>query len=59
LNRFTRHGESEYNAQGKIGGDSPLTIAGEEYAHALADWVEGNLNDESKSTDFTHYMTIT
>ena len=29
---LTRHGESEYNRQGKIGGDSPLSERGESYA---------------------------
>jgi broad specificity phosphatase PhoE/predicted kinase len=33
---FTRHGESEFNVLGRIGGDSPLSDAGRAYAHALA-----------------------
>jgi broad specificity phosphatase PhoE len=33
---FTRHGQSEYNRQGKIGGDSSLSKAGVEYAERLA-----------------------
>jgi len=33
---LTRHGQSEYNLLGKIGGDSGLTPAGIEYAHRLA-----------------------
>lgn len=33
---LTRHGQSEYNLLGKIGGDSGLTAAGKEYAHRLA-----------------------
>jgi len=37
---LTRHGESEYNVQERIGGDSPLTHMGDEYAHALGDWVQ-------------------
>lgn len=32
----TRHGQSEYNLLGKIGGDSGLSSNGEEYAHRLA-----------------------
>ena len=35
---FTRHGQSEYNEMGKIGGDSGLTAHGEEYARALGEW---------------------
>ena len=41
---FTRHGQSEYNVEDRIGGDSSLTPRGEEYAHALGDWVENNLS---------------
>lgn len=33
---LTRHGQSEYNLLGKIGGDSGLTAAGIEYAKRLA-----------------------
>lgn len=33
---LTRHGQSEYNLLGKIGGDSGLTPAGVEYARRLA-----------------------
>jgi hypothetical protein len=33
---FTRHGQSEYNLLGKIGGDSGLSPAGVEYAKRLA-----------------------
>jgi len=40
---LTRHGESEYNALGKLGGNPPLTRAGEEYARRLAAWVPPNM----------------
>ena len=33
---LTRHGQSEYNYQGKIGGDSGLSVMGEKFAVALA-----------------------
>lgn len=35
---LSRHGQSEYNLLGKIGGDSGLTEAGLEYARRLADF---------------------
>jgi broad specificity phosphatase PhoE len=35
---LTRHGQSEYNLLGKIGGDSGLTPAGQEYARRLAEF---------------------
>jgi broad specificity phosphatase PhoE len=40
FDRLTRHGQSEYNVVERIGGDSGLTQKGDEFAHALADWVE-------------------
>jgi len=43
---LTRHGESEYNLNDRIGGDSPLTSKGDEYAHVLADWVESHIQGE-------------
>lgn len=38
---FTRHGESEYNVLGRIGGDAALSPRGESYAHALAEYMNG------------------
>ena len=35
---LTRHGESEFNVAGKIGGDSPLAPRGKEYAEVLGDY---------------------
>ena len=35
---LTRHGESEYNQLGKIGGDSELSPRGQQYARALAQY---------------------
>ncbi|XP_037701223.1 6-phosphofructo-2-kinase/fructose-2,6-bisphosphatase 3 isoform X2 [Choloepus didactylus] len=41
-----RHGESEYNVQGKIGGDSGLSSRGKKFASALSKFVEEqNLKD--------------
>uniref|UniRef100_A0A7S2SNR4 6-phosphofructo-2-kinase domain-containing protein n=1 Tax=Rhizochromulina marina TaxID=1034831 RepID=A0A7S2SNR4_9STRA len=37
---LTRHGQSEYNAMGRIGGDPDLTEMGERYALALKDFAE-------------------
>jgi 6-phosphofructo-2-kinase / fructose-2,6-biphosphatase 3 len=36
---LSRHGESEFNVVGRIGGDSPLTAHGTEYAELLAAFV--------------------
>jgi predicted kinase len=40
---LTRHGQSEYNAIGRIGGDSGLSIHGINYARKLAEFVEQNI----------------
>eukprot|EP01116_Phalansterium_solitarium_P024271 TRINITY_DN8849_c0_g1_i1.p1 TRINITY_DN8849_c0_g1~~TRINITY_DN8849_c0_g1_i1.p1 ORF type:complete len:550 (+),score=189.67 TRINITY_DN8849_c0_g1_i1:200-1849(+) len=40
---ITLHGQSEYNISGKLGGDPALTPMGDDYAHAVADWVEQNV----------------
>lgn len=40
---LTRHGQSEYNLLGKIGGDSGLTTAGIEYARRLADFAKDHI----------------
>jgi len=36
---LTRHGESEFNVVGRIGGDAPLTACGREFADRLASFV--------------------
>ena len=43
---LTRHGQSEYNAVGRIGGDSGLSSHGDKYAQILAEWVEENVTRE-------------
>jgi broad specificity phosphatase PhoE len=45
---FTRHGESEYNVQGRIGGDSGLSPRGVAYSHRLAAFLN-NLYPPGKS----------
>ena len=40
---FTRHGQSEYNTLGKIGGDSGLSKYGLEYAKRLAVYARDNI----------------
>jgi broad specificity phosphatase PhoE/predicted kinase len=36
---LTRHGESAFNAEGRLGGDAPLSARGQVYARSLADFV--------------------
>jgi len=40
---LSRHGQSEYNVLGKIGGNPPLSRAGEEYARRLGEWAPANI----------------
>ena len=37
---LTRHGESEYNSEGKIGGDPNLTPQGRRYARKMGEWID-------------------
>ncbi|KAJ7116434.1 6-phosphofructo-2-kinase-domain-containing protein [Mycena epipterygia] len=43
---FSRHGESQYNVEGKIGGDSLLSPRGMEYAKALPALIKDNIGDQ-------------
>ncbi|RPD65794.1 bifunctional 6-phosphofructo-2-kinase/fructose-2,6-bisphosphate 2-phosphatase [Lentinus tigrinus ALCF2SS1-7] len=42
---FSRHGESQFNVEGKIGGDSPLSERGMRYASALPQLITDNIGD--------------
>ena len=44
--RLTRHGESEFNVLGRIGGDSPLSEAGRGYARTLASVARARAGDD-------------
>ncbi len=43
---LSRHGQSEFNVEGRIGGDSGLTAAGGAYAVRLAIWLRKELGDQ-------------
>ncbi|KAJ7221022.1 6-phosphofructo-2-kinase-domain-containing protein [Mycena haematopus] len=43
---FSRHGESQYNVEGKIGGDSLLSPRGMQYAKALPALIKNNIGDQ-------------
>lgn len=42
---LSRHGESQYNVEGKIGGDSDLSPRGWEYAKALPELIRNNIGE--------------
>lgn len=56
---LTRHGESEFNAEGRIGGDSDLTKAGDNYAHVLAEWALSTFSTDRSVTIFTSTLRRT
>lgn len=47
---FSRHGESEFNVQGKIGGDADLSERGWAYARALPDLIKGHIGEDTPLT---------
>lgn len=50
---LSRHGQSEYNLLGKIGGDAGLTDAGLEYARRLADFAHDVVGMETVKDEST------
>eukprot|EP00095_Tigriopus_kingsejongensis_P011194 snap_masked-scaffold263_size232787-processed-gene-0.5 protein:Tk11194 transcript:snap_masked-scaffold263_size232787-processed-gene-0.5-mRNA-1 annotation:"6-phosphofructo-2-kinase fructose- -biphosphatase 3" len=55
---FTRHGESEYNVQERIGGDPTLTPRGNLYAKALGQYINALAMDDVKIITSTLCRTI-
>ena len=55
---LTRHGQSEYNTLGKIGGDSGLTPSGVEYARRLAVFAHEYIGQETKVDPITKEPVI-
>lgn len=55
---ITRHGESEDNAIGKIGGDAPLTARGTKFAAALARFIKFQ-KKEFRKTQLKNHMERT
>lgn len=46
---LSRHGESEWNVTGQLGGDPPLTKRGQAYAQALARFMESEFTEVGKA----------
>jgi hypothetical protein len=53
---LTRHGQSEYNVLGKIGGDSGLSPAGVEYAKRLAEFARKHIATRTNSDGTTEHI---
>lgn len=56
---FTRHGESQYNTGGLIGGDPDLSPAGQHYAHSLADFLDEKVPDTTQLVVWTSSLRRT
>ncbi|KAF2116568.1 fructose-2,6-bisphosphatase-like protein [Lophiotrema nucula] len=56
---LSRHGESEYNLSGQIGGDANISERGEAYAHALPGLVAKSVGDNRKLTVWTSTLKRT
>lgn len=56
---LTRHGESEFNVQGLIGGDSGLSHKGDRYSHALAAFIDEHYPPEVPLTVWTSTLKRT
>ncbi|KAI4305308.1 hypothetical protein L6164_028680 [Bauhinia variegata] len=56
---LTRHGESQDNVRGRIGGDSALSAAGELYSKKLANFVEKRLKSERAASIWTSTLQRT
>jgi|TARA_B110000977_G_scaffold34725_2_gene46408 broad specificity phosphatase PhoE/adenylate kinase family enzyme len=46
---LSRHGQSEYNFLGKIGGDSGLSLMGEKYAKRLGEYCDNDLSKDQET----------
>eukprot|EP00271_Cylindrocystis_brebissonii_P006941 TRINITY_DN19908_c0_g1_i1.p1 TRINITY_DN19908_c0_g1~~TRINITY_DN19908_c0_g1_i1.p1 ORF type:complete len:652 (-),score=118.43 TRINITY_DN19908_c0_g1_i1:759-2714(-) len=56
---LTRHGESQDNVRGRIGGDSALSERGEKYATKLAEFVTKRLGGEERASIWTSTLQRT
>lgn len=56
---IVRHGESQHNVEGKIGGDALLSAAGEAFASALPDLLKSHLKPDTPLTVWTSTLRRT
>lgn len=56
---FSRHGESVFNVEGKIGGDSLLSERGMDYARALPALITDNIGKDTELTVWTSTLQRT
>lgn len=56
---LSRHGQSEFNEVGRIGGDTSLTASGRAYAERLSTWLQHELSDEVEPQVWTSTLRRT
>ncbi|KAL2037190.1 hypothetical protein N7G274_010053 [Stereocaulon virgatum] len=56
---LSRHGESNFNLEGKIGGDADISVRGEMYAKKLPELVENSVGPDQKLTIWTSTLKRT
>jgi len=56
---LSRHGESEFNLEGKIGGDANISARGELYAQKLPELVANSVGDDRQLTIWTSTLKRT
>ena len=54
--RMVQHGESQFNVEGKIGGDSLLSSRGMQYAAALPALIKTNIGDAPLTVSIVHFF---
>lgn len=55
---FFKHGESQFNVEGKIGGDSLLSPRGMQYAEALPALITDNIGNAPLTVGTLIYLII-
>lgn len=55
---FSRHGESQFNVEGKIGGDSALSSRGMRYARALPELITDNIGNSPLTVSVIYTFSI-
>lgn len=56
LTLFYKHGESQFNVEGKIGGDAPLSERGMKYASALPALITDNIGDAPLTVRYSTFL---
>lgn len=53
-----QHGESQFNVEGKIGGDAPLSARGRQYAAALPGLIKDNIGGAGLTVSLITFLRV-